>query len=480
MNLAIMIGRPGVLVVTGLLIFALLLAPLLTADLAFAEAPGSGQRPMDFILVHSGDCKEACIEWVSAEGKISADTPKLFAALLKSLNGRKLPIVIQSGGGDVNAALAVGRMIRKAGLETEIGRTQLKDCPTLNPRCQETVSDNDWSEGVVRAGGAYCLSACPFLFAGGSVRVAARNAYLGVHQITTVRQEYEADGSKRKIVKETTSTKLYPALRRELAVYFDQMGISNDVFAMIASAIPQDMHIIQTDDALKSGLLTKVSTDGELGVVVCGSAANAQCQQDSAGKLRTPANLGSVQSERTTRAPEGPYEDKSCYDVNRAYESTHDAGRHLSKIYGVPPDGPPKLRQELQAMDGYIFARSGSGIWKRSKRTVVRTTLDDRTGQPIFTACRYQGVEDINGEHALRYWALWRRHGWEAFVNVWISKSSGRNVQVLSHYRQGLGESSYPVELETESYDRGTVLEPEDLFVRQEQLRRVQGPVQAP
>jgi hypothetical protein len=92
------------------------------------------ERPMNFALVRNGNCQETCIQWISAEGKITADTPKLLEKLVRSLNGRKLPVVIQSSGGDVNAALAMGRLIRTASLETAVGRTRLDGCPMLEPR----------------------------------------------------------------------------------------------------------------------------------------------------------------------------------------------------------------------------------------------------------------------------------------------------------------------------------------------------------
>jgi hypothetical protein len=104
-----------------------------------------GARPMNFILVSDGDCKVECVQWVSAEGRITSATPARFAVFLGSLKNRQLPIVIQSGGGDVNAALAIGRMIRKAGLNTAIGRTQLNDCPMLDPRCTAKIVKGGWS-----------------------------------------------------------------------------------------------------------------------------------------------------------------------------------------------------------------------------------------------------------------------------------------------------------------------------------------------
>lgn len=61
-------------------------------------------------------------------------------------------VVLDSQGGSVSDALEIGRAIRALGLETAL------------------------------EGGAVCLSACPYMFAGGVVRQVADGARLGVHQ----------------------------------------------------------------------------------------------------------------------------------------------------------------------------------------------------------------------------------------------------------------------------------------------------------
>jgi hypothetical protein len=49
--------------------------------LLFAEPLPPEERPIDFALVYSGDGQEACVKWISAEGKIIADTPAHFTTV---------------------------------------------------------------------------------------------------------------------------------------------------------------------------------------------------------------------------------------------------------------------------------------------------------------------------------------------------------------------------------------------------------------
>lgn len=253
--------------------FWLIAAAFFQYSVAVASASGGKQppeeRPMNFALVQSGNCQESCVQWISAEGKITPDTPKRFKRFLKDLRGRKLPVVFQSRGGDVGAALSVGRMIRAAELDTAVGRTQLDDCPMLDPRCTQKIIRDGWSKGEVHAGGAYCFSACPLAFAGGKARAAATNAYVGVHQLTNG-ASHEETGKRRLDV---ISTKIDPELNKKLAIYLDEMGVSsNDVFAMMGLATPKGIYYVQSAEALKSHVLTRVfSSTDEPGYVVRGT-----------------------------------------------------------------------------------------------------------------------------------------------------------------------------------------------------------------
>ena len=66
------------------------------------SAPDLGPT-MRFVVVRSSapGCEPTCPEWISAEGSIVAGTPALFKRTLKGLGSRKLPVVVDSPGGNV-------------------------------------------------------------------------------------------------------------------------------------------------------------------------------------------------------------------------------------------------------------------------------------------------------------------------------------------------------------------------------------------
>ncbi len=94
-----------------------------------------------------------------AEGTIHPGAAERFAAEIGKRGSYVKTVVLNSPGGSVRDALAMGRLIRERGLDT-----------------------------AVEAGG-YCASSCPLVFSGGVARRAAADAVIGVHQVYAVAQQ---------------------------------------------------------------------------------------------------------------------------------------------------------------------------------------------------------------------------------------------------------------------------------------------------
>ncbi|PZM12088.1 hypothetical protein [Rhizobium tubonense] len=167
--------------------------------------------------------------------------------------------------------------------------------------------------------------------------------------------------------------------------------------------------------------------------------------------------------DRSTGDPNIGLEDKSCYDLNRAYERLNNSGRMTSNIYELYPNGNTRLFLQARVIDRGFFEKIEESPWNGYPRLPIHTTIDALTGLPVLTSCQYQGVETVLGEPALRYAAGWRRSGWEASLDAWVSSASGRIVKTVSHYRQGMAEFSFPVALQTMDYERSHAIEPQNL-----------------
>ena len=96
------------------------------ASAAIAEDSDARSLPMQFEMRRGGQaesCGNDCRVWVSAIGAITSDTPDRFETFAKDRNLNGVSMVLDSDGGSVLGAIALGRAIRRLGMTTTIGRT---------------------------------------------------------------------------------------------------------------------------------------------------------------------------------------------------------------------------------------------------------------------------------------------------------------------------------------------------------------------
>lgn len=111
-------------------------------------APGApAMRPMPETLEFSA--AEGAIQLA---GQIAPGDADRFVSWLEQNRPVETLVTLDSSGGSVADALAIGRTIRAAGYDTEV------------------------------ADGAVCMSACPYILAGGTERRVAEGGVVGVHQ----------------------------------------------------------------------------------------------------------------------------------------------------------------------------------------------------------------------------------------------------------------------------------------------------------
>ena len=159
-----------------------------TAAPAAAYTAAEAKAPMSVTLARSDakDCGTNCPEWIALTGKILPQTPPLLRAVLARTGAKHLPVLIDSPGGAVEAAIAMGRMIRARRLDVAVAGTALTDCAKDDRACLVRTRAGE-HPGYVAAGVAACASACVLVLAAGTDRVVGRESYVGVHQMTASR-----------------------------------------------------------------------------------------------------------------------------------------------------------------------------------------------------------------------------------------------------------------------------------------------------
>ena len=159
---------------TRSLVVAMALAAAAQVTLLPATADVADRTlPMRFELRLQGPadaCGDGCKLWISASGAITADTPHDFEVFARGRNLTGATVVLDSDGGSVHGAIALGRDIRRLGLDTTIGRVVDIPGDQNKPRGRYVPQ-------------ADCESMCGFVLLGGVHRTVPPQARVMVHQI---------------------------------------------------------------------------------------------------------------------------------------------------------------------------------------------------------------------------------------------------------------------------------------------------------
>jgi len=135
---------------------------------------GDRTLPMHFNLRLQGPgetCAGNCTLLIEASGAVTADTPQEFKNFARERDLKGAMVVLDSDGGSVHGAIALGREIRRLGLDTTVGR--LEDLGT---------SKNGLRQARLSPHGD-CESMCAFVLVAGVHRTVPSDARVMVHQI---------------------------------------------------------------------------------------------------------------------------------------------------------------------------------------------------------------------------------------------------------------------------------------------------------
>ncbi|GAB1716483.1 MAG: hypothetical protein NTAFB05_15250 [Nitrobacter sp.] len=124
------------------------------------------KQPMRFTWTA---CGSHCRGWISAVGIVTAETPKAFDDFTAGRDVTGVTVVLDSSGGSVNDAIALGRRWRELGLRTTVGTSAV--VKTTNGDRAAVLPE------------AYCESMCVFMLLSGKARYVPDGAHVRVHQI---------------------------------------------------------------------------------------------------------------------------------------------------------------------------------------------------------------------------------------------------------------------------------------------------------
>jgi hypothetical protein len=243
-------------------IFALALAApfvMLPASLSASDRT----LPMRFELRTQGPadaCATNCKVFISATGAITSDTPRHFLIFAQGRDLTGATFAIDSDGGSVLGAIALGREIRKLKLTTTVGR--LVDLPA------------EGKDGVraVLSPNADCESMCAFVLLAGVRRLVPADARVMVHQIWLGDRREDPTAA-------NYSAEDLVLIQRDigrLAQYTAEMGATADLIDLALRIPPwEPMHALTRAELKRTHLTTEDPDDASTTPVVASAPAPA-------------------------------------------------------------------------------------------------------------------------------------------------------------------------------------------------------------
>src|SRR4051812_1512033 len=190
--------------------------------------------PMRFTWVA---CQPNCRGWVGAVGIVTGDTPKQFDEFARERQLRGATVVLDSSGGSVNDAIALGRRWRNLGMPTTVGAS-------IDPRNGDRAQV---------ASHAYCESMCVFLLLSGKTRYVPDGAHVRVHQIWMGDRADDAKAA-------SYSAQDLMIVERDigrLAKYTFDMGGAGDLLSLALSVPPwEELHELSAAELRLTNLVT--------------------------------------------------------------------------------------------------------------------------------------------------------------------------------------------------------------------------------
>lgn len=182
------------------------------------DQPGApSMRPMPQQLEMAAEA-----EAITLTGQIAPGDADRFLGWLDQNRPAASLVRLDSSGGSVSDALAIGRAIRSAGYDTEVGQ------------------------------GAVCMSACPYMLAGGVSRTVAPDGLVGVHQ------HYFGEST---ILPAFMAINDLQRAQAGVLDYLTEMGVDLRIMSYALRTPPSEINILDADLMRDLNLTTQPETD---------------------------------------------------------------------------------------------------------------------------------------------------------------------------------------------------------------------------
>lgn len=194
---------------------------------------------------------------INAFGKIELGDDRVFKSFLENANPPpRTTIYINSTGGNVEAAIGIGRLIRDGWYSTQVGSYHVSKVETGVPLFARELIPGK------------CLSAATLIFLGGKLRYFANGSDFGVHQFSYKDPSPENLGQSQ-------------ILSAKIAQYIVDMEIPVEFLEISSSTPSSEISVVGVAELLKLGIVTGGVTDAKWSVQARGGMIYVRGERDT-------------------------------------------------------------------------------------------------------------------------------------------------------------------------------------------------------
>ena len=247
-------GRQSSRLVNGPFMALAFVAAMVSSASATAD-DGSVTHAMTFRFgrfADAPDCGLPCSQFVVAEGMITPASWLRLGAMMTKMEGRRLPVLLNSPGGNILGAANLGRVFKMNAMPAVAAIAHAAPCD--GAACAGEGAFDVQSYSFVAGDGALCASACPYAFAGSPHRFADLGSRFGVHAARL------PEPIAQNLSPEKRERLLSAGVDHDLAAVralLEEQGVSRDLTDLAQSVPSASMTWLRADQMARFGLLAE-------------------------------------------------------------------------------------------------------------------------------------------------------------------------------------------------------------------------------
>jgi hypothetical protein len=280
---------------------------------------------MEFFVAQGppNSCGEGCDRWIAAEGDIDHGAAYRFRRFIEQTGDARLPVFFSSQGGELDASLELGRILRSRSMKAGVALTIPGDCLKSKAvrECSAAIRESPIGNASLWSANVQCRSGCAYAILGASIREISPDAYMGVHSTSVdVHELRMSQEDQRRFVEE----KLQKA-ERDVRAYLTNMGIDDTLYSIAKQTKFQSLHLLTRRELYDFGIDRRESVQSGWVVTHFEFSANGDAALSS---MVTKIPDSTTRFEQLTFAISCDYHSKDTYVLSVLRFISNDSARN--------------------------------------------------------------------------------------------------------------------------------------------------------